>query len=208
MKLYKISLFIFSIFSLITCLSGCYDLSYGNDDWLLTEKESSESVEIEYNILTDFTRFKSSVDTYAKSYNDNLELSNMRLYYDENMQVTAEIEYSYCINEYAACGLSMFYDGETKSVNQTYYAFGAPKAVNAITGISLPYDNYNTENWNVSFEDGLNLVKECLKKSGRDKRTITSIEVYCFADSWSYRFNGMSFGYLLNPETGEVTFDF
>lgn len=208
MKLYKISLFVLVIFILITCLSGCSYIFYGNDDWLLTEKESNKNVEINYDVLTDFTGFKFIVDTYAKSYNDNLELSNIRLYYDENMQVTAEIEYSYYINEYAACGLSMFYDNETQSINKTQYAYGSPKSVNASTGISLPYDNYNIANWNVSFEEGLKLVKESLKKSGRDKRTITSVKVYCFADSWSYRFNDGNFGYLLNPETGEVTFDF
>ena len=203
MKLYRISSCIILIFSLITCLAGC---CYGSDDWILTEEKSTEVIEIEYDLLIDFNSFKNSLDKYAKSYNDNLELSNMRLHYDENMQVTAEIEYSHYINEYAACGLSVVYDGETKSINQTQYAFGAPKSVSAY--VLLLEDDYDTSDWNVGFDEGLKLVKEMLKKSGRDKRKITSIEVLCFSDSWSYRFNDMSFGYLLNPKTGDVTFDF
>lgn len=178
---------------------------FGCEDFGNKIKESKENYKIEYDINKEFTEFIKSVSNYAQNFNENLELSEIKLNYDSEDVLNLEFVYYHDVSDNRAYGLVLSYNESKGAIINSIYGKGHPKALATEMNLSPPYDDLDIGKWSLSFNEAKNIILD--KVSTKNSYKIKSIECTCQSDFWLYRvafFDDTFVDCKLNPTTGET----
>lgn len=199
-----------NIYLIIICIVILFIslIFFGCEDFGNKVNQSNENYKIEYDINEDFIEFINSVSDYAQSFNDNLELGEIKLNYDSEDVLKAEFIYFHNVSDDMVYGLVLNYNESESAVIHSVYGKGHPKALSAEMNLSLPYDDYDISKWSVNFNEAKNIIiDKSLKTISNNSYEIKSIQCNCLSDFWLYRvtFSDDEFlDYKFNPTTGEI----
>ena len=178
---------------------------FGCDDFGNKINKSDENYKIEYDINDKFIEFINLVSNYAQSFNDNLELSEIRLNYNSEDVLNIEFIYFHDVSDDRAYGLVLSYNESKGAIIYSIYGKGHPKALAAEMNLSPPYDDFDTSKWSLSFNEAKSIILD--KVSTKNSCKIKSIKCTCQSDFWLYHitfFDDTFVEYKLNPTTGET----
>lgn len=198
-------LFSISLSIVILLLTSCGD--FGN-----SVKESVENVKIEYDINDNLKEVIKCTNDYANSFDEKFKLGQIILKYDENYKSNVEFLYSYYkdgLEDENVKVLILQYDENEKAITKSIVAEGNSKEIKNETDFNGPYFDFSIESWQLSFEQGKNILINKIKDTTTKYNSkIVSMNCFCNADFWmcevEFSMNDIIHMYKLNPSTGDI----
>ena len=165
----RIVLILLSICFAASLLAGC-------------EENYQEKVDEKFYPITscvdDTQLFIQEITNFALTYDEELTLGQIELFYDKNLNLEITFEFSKPVSERFAKNLTVLYDAQKKGVFYSSYVVGSPK-------IAQPFeDTLDVSNWKISFSQGLSELQKDL--NAREIKNFNRIGCTCYENEWRY----------------------
>ncbi len=140
--------------------------------------ETNQEFRLIENDCNDIVPFVQEIEEIAKSKNRQLKLNVIKLYYDSDFNLEIDFTFSAEQDKNIGHNFIITYDASKKGVTKSEYVFGTKK-VASVSSVELNY-----KRWNVSFEEGIEQIKNQLKQHSISD--FDRINVFCYEKVWSY----------------------